>query len=138
MTPPVMTTQWGSSFSSRHKALIRSVPETAFHLGFLVLMAIGLFFGLGSFAHGAQSTLSDLESKSERESITSDAFSSPAAATVGERLPEFVIAKLSAESRSAAIAGNNAWIMICSALVLFMIAPGSLCFMLAWFARRMF
>jgi len=44
------------------------------------------------------------------------------------------------EAKAAAVSpinsGDNAWLLVSSALVLMMTAPGSSCFMAAWFGRR--
>jgi len=81
-------------------------------------MAFSLLAVLGSAANGSQSSLSDPESAIRDEMVI------PAATPAINRLPDYIVAKITADSKTAAIAGNNAWLMTCSALVLFMIAPG--------------
>ena len=48
----------------------------------------------------------------------------PPATTVATPATEIDLAKLKTTAESAALAGHNAWMLICSALVLFMTAPG--------------
>ena len=118
MTPPVMNTQGANSFLSRLATHFGAVLKTGLYGRFLVFVAISLLPALGSIGNGSQSNTF------EPELTAQDAVLAPGTEPVNNRLPEYVVAKIASDSKSAAIAGNNAWLMTCSALVLFMIAPG--------------
>ncbi len=118
MTPPVMRALGIRSLprleldfcaiARRSKTILR--PLQMLFLVFMVVFATGKF-GLGC----EQGAVESISKSSDPSVLESTSF---------VRLPDYVVGRIAAETKAASIAGNNAWIMICSALVFFMIAPG--------------
>jgi ammonium transporter, Amt family len=71
-----------------------------------------------------QSLVEQSTSMDQQEVIAQVAELAPFESSSLGRLPDYLVLKMAAESKAAAIAATNGWVLICSALVLFMAAPG--------------
>ena len=122
MTPPVMRALGIRSFPRLESSIVATVRRSTFcpRLHRLLLL-IGLLVGLvaivpGSVSHGfEQDPIPSISPSNDPSGLDTTSF---------VRLPDYVAGKIADEIKAASIAGNNAWIMTCSALVFFMIAPG--------------
>ena len=120
MTPPVMRALKVRSIPFRKDCSVWAILGST--------LSVALFFLLTVFvvAITGDPCIAFVQSVSERSS--SDAYEF-AEQNGGEpflpaREVDREVNKNAAEIRAAAVAGNNAWVLLCSALVFFMIAPG--------------
>ena len=122
MTPSVMRALGIRSFPRLESSIVANVQRASFCPGLhRLLLLIFLLVGLVAIVPDNLS-LGFEQDPIQSTSQASDYSGSDTTSFV--RLPDYVVGKIASETKAASIAGNNAWIMTCSALVFFMIAPG--------------
>ena len=120
MTPPVMRALKAKSIQLCPFVSIWADRESMLSASRTFLLLIFAFSYAGGCCYAEEQS-----SLAENQNELAEIANQDGMSTVSlVRLPDYVLTRITAESRAAAVAGNNSWVLICSALVFLMIAPG--------------
>jgi ammonium transporter, Amt family len=123
MTPPVMRAFQNGSIQHQRTCSISAVFESTLSTAvpFVLIVFVLAFAGDSSIAvaqSGSESSSSETYESAESANLEATHSLLPI------RMTDQQVNKTAAENKAAAGTGNNAWVLLCSALVFFMIAPG--------------